>query len=64
MVPRIPPEFLAWAVLGWGPRSPACVVCAVVVEPTPAPVVVIAAILLLRGIRVAGARVASPVLAR
>ncbi|MFC9967091.1 hypothetical protein ACFVH4_22925 [Nocardia ignorata] len=54
----VPPEFLAWAVLGWG------VVCAVVVEPTPAPVVVIAAILLLRGIRVAGAQVASPVLAR
>lgn len=49
----VPPEFLAWAVLGWG------VVCAVIVEPTPGPVVVIAAILLLRGIRVAAARVGS-----
>ncbi|MEV0059508.1 DUF6463 family protein [Nocardia sp. NPDC050718] len=55
----VPPAFLAWAVLGWG------VVCAVIVEPTPGPVVVIAAILLLRGIRVAGAHAesGSPVLA-
>lgn len=53
----VPPEFLAWAVLGWG------VVCAVIVEPTPGPVVVIAAIVLLRGIRVAGAQEGTPVLA-
>ncbi|GGN75967.1 hypothetical protein GCM10011610_20810 [Nocardia rhizosphaerihabitans] len=53
----VPPEFLGWAVLGWG------VVCAVIVEPTPGPVVVIAAIVLLRGIRVAGAQEGTPVLA-
>ncbi|WP_433562465.1 DUF6463 family protein [Nocardia sp. CA-151230] len=41
----VPPAFLAWAVLVWG------AVCAFIVEPTPAPVVVIAAGLLLRGIR-------------
>lgn len=41
----VPPEFLAWTVLTWG------AVCAVIVEPTPAPLVVAAAILLLRGIR-------------
>ncbi|MEV6214295.1 DUF6463 family protein [Nocardia sp. NPDC051833] len=49
----VPPAFLAWAVLGWG------AVCAVIVEPTPGPVVVIAALLLLRGIRVAGAHAES-----
>ncbi|MGW6422818.1 DUF6463 family protein [Nocardia sp. NPDC055053] len=52
----VPPEFLAWAVLGWG------VVCAVIVEPTPGPVVVIAAVVLLRGIRVAGAQAGTQVL--
>ncbi len=41
----VPPMFLAWMVLGWG------VFCAVVVEPTPGPVVVVGAVLLLCGIR-------------
>ncbi|MEU0506000.1 DUF6463 family protein [Nocardia sp. NPDC005998] len=40
----VPPAFLAWMVLAWGG------VCALIVEPTPAPVVVAAAVLLLRGI--------------
>lgn len=40
----VPPAFLAWTVLAWGG------VCAVIAEPTPAPVVVVAAVLLLRGI--------------
>ncbi|MBC7303533.1 MAG: hypothetical protein H5T78_21615 [Nocardia sp.] len=44
----VPPLFLGWAVLGWG------IFCAVVVEPTPGPIVVIAAVMLLRGIRSAG----------
>ncbi|MDI2131070.1 DUF6463 family protein [Yinghuangia seranimata] len=39
-----PPAFLGWSVLAWS------TVCAVVVEPTPAPLVVAAAVLLLRGI--------------
>lgn len=43
----VPPAFLAWTVLIWS------AVCAVLAEPTPWPVVVIAAMLLLRGIRAA-----------
>lgn len=41
----VPPAFLAWIVLVWG------TLCAVIVEPTPGPLIVIAALLLLRGIR-------------
>ncbi|MFC4124296.1 DUF6463 family protein [Nocardia rhizosphaerae] len=41
----VPPAFLAWTVLAWG------AVCAIIVEPTPAPLLVVAALLLLRGIR-------------
>ncbi|MFE2996818.1 DUF6463 family protein [Nocardia sp. NPDC059246] len=40
----VPPIFLAWMVLAWGG------VCALIVEPTPAPAVVAAAVLLRRGI--------------
>ncbi|MEU1428531.1 DUF6463 family protein [Nocardia sp. NPDC005746] len=47
----VPPIFLAWTVLAWG------ALCAVIVEPTPGPVVVITAVLLLRGIRRATERV-------
>ncbi|MFX0577027.1 DUF6463 family protein [Nocardia nepalensis] len=50
----VPPEFLAWTVLAWS------IVCAVSVEPTPAPLVVAAAILLLRGIRSAASENRSP----
>ncbi|WP_433323342.1 DUF6463 family protein [Spirillospora sp. CA-294931] len=41
----VPPVFLAWTVLGWGGAV------AYIVEPTPGPLVVIAALMLLRGIR-------------
>ncbi|MFF3666342.1 DUF6463 family protein [Microtetraspora malaysiensis] len=40
-----PPAFLAWTMLVWA------VACAVIAEPTPAPLLVAAAILLLCGIR-------------
>ncbi|MFE3059177.1 DUF6463 family protein [Nocardia sp. NPDC059239] len=41
----VPPASLAWTVLAWG------VVCAIIAEPTPAPLVVITAALLLRATR-------------
>ncbi|MEC3917942.1 DUF6463 family protein [Nocardia sp. CDC160] len=51
----VPPAFLAWTVLAWA------VLCALLVEPTPAPVVVIAAAVLLRGIYSAtGAKIEVP----
>jgi len=40
----VPPPFLAWTVLAWSS------VFAVIAEPTPAPVMMVAAIMLLRGI--------------
>ena len=43
----IPPKFLAWTVMGWG------AVMTYIVEPTPGPAVVIAGILMLRGIHIA-----------
>ncbi|MFD4355581.1 DUF6463 family protein [Nocardia sp. NPDC058518] len=50
----VPPLFLAWMVLGWG------VMCAVIVEPTPGPIVVVAAVMLLRGIRSAAPPAGTP----
>ncbi|MGW4098606.1 DUF6463 family protein [Mycobacterium sp. NPDC004974] len=44
-----PPAFLAWMVLVWA------IVCAVIAEPTPAPLLVVASVLLLCGIRRAAA---------
>lgn len=41
----VPPAFLGWAVLGWA------LVCAVVAEPTPGPVLVGGAVLLILGVR-------------
>lgn len=45
-----PPAFLGWTVLAWS------AVLAVIVEPTPGPVLVAAAVLLLRGVHRAGKR--------
>ncbi|MCP2339775.1 DUF6463 family protein [Actinomadura rupiterrae] len=45
-----PPLFLAWMVLGWA------VVCAVIAEPTPGPVLVAFAVMLLRGVQKASGR--------
>lgn len=50
----VPLPFLACMVLGWG------ALCAVIVEPTPGPLVVVAAVILLRGIRSADEHVESP----
>ncbi|MFE3560432.1 DUF6463 family protein [Streptomyces sp. NPDC059193] len=43
----IPPKFLAWTVMGWGAFM------TYIVEPTPGPAVVIAGLLMLRGIHIA-----------